>query len=136
VDLEAGTMRYSAAGHPPLLWWSRNGHSVQAVEENGMVLGFMPRAAYTSVERPIQNGDRFVLYTDGLLEATDGTEEYYGDVRLREAIAAAKILNAEKSTEALLDGLAQWTRNRPQEDDLTIVVIDIHEAALPREILN
>jgi len=61
LDLEAGRMRYGAAGHPPMLWWRGQDARVDQVEQNGMILGLFARAPYTSVEREIARGDRFLL---------------------------------------------------------------------------
>jgi phosphoserine phosphatase RsbU/P len=69
VDLDRSLLRYSAAGHPPLLLASHTEGEVRQIEENGLMLGLFPNAAYASAEIPIRLGDRCLLYTDGVLEA-------------------------------------------------------------------
>jgi sigma-B regulation protein RsbU (phosphoserine phosphatase) len=70
VDMQKRTLTYAGAGHPPLLlgWLI---HGVRAVEENGLFLGRFPFATYSSVELPLQSGDRGLLYTDGISETTN-----------------------------------------------------------------
>ncbi len=58
LDFKQRTMRYGAAAHPPMLW-IRNCGTVEPIEENGLMLGFLPAAGYTSVERNFEKGDRF-----------------------------------------------------------------------------
>jgi phosphoserine phosphatase RsbU/P len=126
VDLEGRRMRYAAAGHPPLLWWRNGERTVEPVVENGLVLGLMPHAPYTFVERPIDAGDRFFLYTDGLVEATDRSDQPFGEQRLRDFLSASAQLSADQVASAALDQLGAWVGyadGRAQEDDLTVLVV-------------
>src|SRR5438552_11433177 len=50
VDMEKSSLHYSAAGHPPLMLASRAVGNVREIEENGLMLGMFPEAAYSSVE--------------------------------------------------------------------------------------
>lgn len=69
LDLEAMTGRYCAAGHPPLLKYSPVTNATESITENGLVLGVFSSAAYSSRSFRILPRDRFLLYTDGVLEA-------------------------------------------------------------------
>ncbi len=128
LDLSSKTLRYAAAAHPRLLWLHRASLEVEAVEENGLLIGVMASAAYTAVERSFQRGDRFLLYTDGLLEATDKNEEFYEEGRLKKALVASAGLTAGESADFILRELAEWSgyeAGRAQEDDLTLLVVDV-----------
>jgi phosphoserine phosphatase RsbU/P len=54
VDTEKRKARYSAAGHPPLLYWRRG--KLQRIESNGLLLGVLPEPAYPLWEMVIQPG--------------------------------------------------------------------------------
>jgi sigma-B regulation protein RsbU (phosphoserine phosphatase) len=128
VDLAARRMRYGAAGHPALLWWRKAARTLEPIIENGMVLGLMPQAAYTFVERQIGGGDRFLLYTDGLIEATNSAGEPFGEERLQNFLRASADLSADQVASAAMDHLGRWvgySAGRSQEDDLTILVVDL-----------
>lgn len=121
LDLKRQTMRYGAAGHPPLLW-VKNGGTVEPVEENGLMLGFLPAAGYTSVEHSFEKGDRFLLYTDGLPEAANAAGEFFGDDRLRASAARAGAGTVESGASGIVDELARWRKQ--QDDDLTVVLVE------------
>jgi phosphoserine phosphatase RsbU/P len=127
LDLQKGLMRYAAAGHPALLYCEQERGITGSITENGLMLGLFPSAPYSIVERKLPKGMRFLLYTDGLLEASDGTEQLFGEERVREALVDARDLSAEQCAALLIDRVQQWTGHR-QEDDLTVVVVDIHES--------
>src|SRR5260370_6386190 len=78
VDLEKSLLRYSAAGHPPLMLASRAARNVKEIEHNGLMLGMRPEAAYSSVEIRVSPGDRCLVYTDGLVEAGNAAQEEFG----------------------------------------------------------
>jgi phosphoserine phosphatase RsbU/P len=134
VDLEKSLVRYSAAGHPPLLLTSAAAGKVQEIEQNGLMLGLFPEAAYTSAERPIHSGDRCVLYTDGILEARNVAEEEFGKARLAEFVAARRDVSGEHLADALLDAIVRWSRPsrdsaKPvQDDDITLLIVDFAAA--------
>ncbi len=128
LDLDAGKFRYAAAGHPPLLRLGSKTERVETVDENGLLLGIMPQASYTFCERLLSRGDRFLLYTDGLLEAANAANEFFGEQRLYEMLEDTRRLGVEECATSLLDGLrrfAGYDRARMQEDDLTVIVVEI-----------
>jgi serine phosphatase RsbU (regulator of sigma subunit) len=124
LDLANAQLRYGAAGHPALLCCDAQ-NKIDAVVENGLVLGMFPAAPYTSTGWPLQKGSRFLLYTDGLLEASDRRGQFFGEEQVREALTHARNLTTDQCASLLVDRVNQWTSNR-QDDDLTIIVIDIH----------
>lgn len=134
VDLEEYRIRYGAAGHPPLLWWRKSEREIEPLLENGLVLGLMPQARYAFVERPFKGADRFLLYTDGLIEATDGSEEVFGNERVQKILLAGDGLSADQVATSLLGDLEHWAgyaTGRSQEDDLTVLIVDLNHHSMP-----
>lgn len=116
-------MRYSAAGHPPMLRLARRGREVREIERNGLVLGFRPGTLYEELELPVEDGDRLLLYTDGLPEATNAADELFGLERVKAALAVGSALPADAAADALLETMDAWS-GQPARDDLTIVLVD------------
>jgi hypothetical protein len=131
VDLENSLVRYSAAGHPPLIMATRADGYVREIEENGLMLGLFPEATYASVEIRIGSGDRCLLYTDGVFEATNAAREEFGKSRCKELLQSHRHLPAAHFADHVLTSIAAFSgRNsaRAQEDDITLLVLDFQAA--------
>jgi phosphoserine phosphatase RsbU/P len=124
VDHARGTLTYSGAAHPPILL-SRDG-SAQELAENGLMLGAFSFAQYTNASVSLSRGDRLLLYTDGLVEASNTNAEEFGAERLKSALhatAAAQLITN------VFDQVSAWSgmkNGRAQEDDLTAVAIAVN----------
>ena len=128
VDLEKGLLRYSAAGHPPLMLASRGVGNVREIEENGLMLGMFPEAAYSTVEISIAAGDRCLLCTDGVFEAKNAAQEEFGKSRCKKFLETQLDIPAARFVDALLSSIADFSghnSNRAQEDDITLLVLDL-----------
>jgi sigma-B regulation protein RsbU (phosphoserine phosphatase) len=137
LDTVNGVGRYSAAAHPPPLLWRRGKQSLEALGETGLLLGVRPKEAYADSEFSFEVGDRLLLYTDGLLEAENAAGESFGDAALVTFIKERQELGVEQFVDLLLNEVLEWssvgTRER-QEDDITIVAIDIYHRATVEEM--
>ncbi len=125
IDTETGSGRYSAAGHPPLLYWRATDRNLIRIESNGLLFGVMPASAYPSRSIPLASGDRFLLYTDGMVEPENSAGESFGDHQLERIVRENQSRPAPELCERLLAGVQQWqASSTPQQDDITLVVID------------
>ena len=127
VDLEKNTMNYAGAGHPPLLLWRKSIGSASQLLENGLVMGQFEEAKYDSLQIPIEAGDRFVLYTDGILETCNPAQEEFGTERFMQFMETNNTLTAGPFADALLLELARWLEQPPGEghkDDISLLAID------------
>jgi hypothetical protein len=130
VDLEKGLLHYSAAGHPALMLASGAVGNVREIEENGLMLGMFPEAAYSSVEIRVSPGDRCLLYTDGLFEAKNAAQEEFGKARCKEFLELQLRIPAARFANTLLDniaGFSGYNSSRAQEDDITLLVLDFQK---------
>jgi phosphoserine phosphatase RsbU/P len=120
LDAERAELRYAAAGHPPMLLL--RGGEVLQIEENGLVMALMSSATYTSTTRPLQQGDRLLLYTDGIVEATNSGDEEFGYERIATLLKASAAHSPEQAADSLLEAVSAWSAS--QQDDLTIMLCD------------
>ena len=88
------------------------------------MLGPFPDATYTSASRRLTPGDRVVMTTDGLIEAQDKTGRQFGDELLQHLLETTGDLSAAGAADRLLAEAQAWTGER-QDDDLTLVVVDV-----------
>ncbi len=127
VDLARRVMRYAGAAHPALMMVSGATGEARELEENGLMLGMFPEAAYTSMEIPVAAGDRIVLCTDGILEAHRPAGEEFGKARCEELLKTQRGAAPGTTADALLASVmnfAGYSGERGQDDDMTLLVVD------------
>jgi sigma-B regulation protein RsbU (phosphoserine phosphatase) len=125
LDTENHTALYSAAGHPPLLRW-RQGR-LERIESNGLLFGVIPEwDDYPVCAIPINSGDRFLLYTDGVTEPENASGDSFGDIRLEQVVRDNERRPPSELSDELLSELRHWQRaSITQQDDITLIVIDV-----------
>ena len=127
VDMEKNSMSYAAAGHPPLLLRHGSTGSASEVSENGLLLGHFPKEIYSSSQIPVERGDKAILYTDGILETNNPSQEMLGMDRFKRFVEDSHDVGAGQFADSLLDELSRWSghpKGEGQEDDITLLVID------------
>jgi sigma-B regulation protein RsbU (phosphoserine phosphatase) len=123
IDTESRTARYSAAGHPPLLRWRLG--ALERIESNGLLFGMLDECDYPVRTLTIDPGDRFLLYTDGIIESENVGGEFFGDARLEEVVRRMDGRTPSECSDALLVEIDRWRpASVPQQDDITLVVVD------------
>ncbi|HET7213507.1 MAG TPA: PP2C family protein-serine/threonine phosphatase [Terriglobia bacterium] len=124
LDAENRRALYSAAGHPPLLRW-REG-KLERIQSNGVMFGVIPEPDYPVLDLPICTGDRFLLYTDGVIEPENARGDPFGDSKLEEVVRNYKSCLPSDLSDRLLSEIRLWQPSSvPQQDDITLMVIDI-----------
>ena len=126
VDVEKQSIFYAGAGHPPLIFMDHSAGKARDFVENGLFLGFFPEATYSAVEIPFTAGDWGVLYTDGIPEMTDPSDEQFGLDRFKQCLQDHHDLTAAQFIDTLLAELSQWSdvaSGREPEDDITLLAI-------------
>jgi phosphoserine phosphatase RsbU/P len=127
LDMENGSALYSAAGHPPLLCW-RQGR-LERIESNGLLIGIMPDSDYPVCELPLGLGDRFLLYTDGVVEPENASGDSFGDSELEDIVCRNQSRSPSQLSDDLLTSVRRWQpASVTQQDDITLIVIDITQS--------
>jgi phosphoserine phosphatase RsbU/P len=126
IDTQNQTLCYAGAGHPPLLVREGASGNVRSVLENGLFLGYFPKAVYSALEVPFRKGDWVILYTDGIPEMMNASEEQFGQARLEQYLKAHATTAVSAFNEGLLRHLAEWSGNtsgQEPDDDVTLLAI-------------
>lgn len=132
ADVAAGELRYARAGHPAPLHLQAGTNLIEALpfpSHSGAALGLFEKTEFITCRRPLATGDRLVLFTDGLYEATNGAGEEFGLERL---LAAAR-QRIQLPLGELLDGLIAearaFTEGNEFEDDVCLLGMEIARTA-------
>jgi sigma-B regulation protein RsbU (phosphoserine phosphatase) len=124
IDSENHKALYSAAGHPPFTHVSSGG--IEQIESNGLILGVIGGVNYPVREVRVTKGDRFVLYTDGLIEPENAKGEAFGDRRLEQVLISNQHRSGSELSDALIREVRAWQpAGVQQQDDITLIVVDV-----------
>jgi phosphoserine phosphatase RsbU/P len=122
LDGEAHTFQYCNAGHlyPILL----SGGAVQMLEQGGAVLGVFTDWAYEDFKIELREGDRLLLFTDGITEASDANGQEFEESRIAAFAVANGTLSAKELNKRLLTEVTSFC-NAQFRDDATLLVIAV-----------
>jgi phosphoserine phosphatase RsbU/P len=124
LDTEDRKASYSAAGHPPLVRWRED--KLERIESNGLLFGVIPEPDYPVCDLPLQPGDRFLLYTDGVIEPENARGDCFGDRKLEEVVRNHQSRPPSELSDQLLSEIRLWQPpSLAQQDDITLIVIDV-----------
>ncbi len=123
VNTRTGALEYSSAGHFPPLLVRAGGTVEEAPSAGGMVLGIFADRAYDSGRAVLHPGDLMVLYSDGVTEAGNRTDEFYGDERLASTLAGVAGTDERNAVIVLADDVKKFADGYRQSDDITIVAV-------------
>ena len=114
---------YTNAGHcAPIL--VRASGEVVRLDASGAVLGVFPNWLYEQATVALEPGDRLVLFTDGVTEASNSREEEFGEERLAQLMSALRDRGAYELKNRILQTVSSFTAGRAQ-DDATVVVVAV-----------
>jgi sigma-B regulation protein RsbU (phosphoserine phosphatase) len=121
LDVKNHKMKMINAGHMSPIIRKPDG-SIEEFDEDltGLPVGVMEGFPYDLIEREINPGEMFVLFTDGVDEAMNPEGELYTLDRMRNFVKSGPD-NAEDMGKALLTDVRRHANGRPQNDDITIM---------------
>jgi serine phosphatase RsbU (regulator of sigma subunit) len=129
LDPKSGDFTYSNAGHNTAFLLRGVDGSILELVPGGMPLGVMDEATWSSDSVCIGEGDTLVLYTDGVTDAQNENEEFFGLDRLKESIRKVRGMPALQARKTILADLHAWVGSAPQFDDTTILVVTRDQAS-------
>jgi serine phosphatase RsbU (regulator of sigma subunit) len=127
-NLKNMIFRYTNAGYGPLMIYKADkNRCFQVNSPSGSIpIGVMPDVDYAE-EKPIRlsGGDSLYLFTDGILEARNKTEEEYGMSRLSSFVPKIAARDAKEIADAIVDHVISFVGNAEQFDDMTLMVMKV-----------
>jgi phosphoserine phosphatase RsbU/P len=122
LDADRHLFRYCNAGHNPPLVLRRDG-SQEMLSTGGLVLGIFDSATFSEDEVCLEPGDCLVLYTDGISETTNLSDEEYGVQRLVESVRANFDLPIPELQSRVIADVRAFQGDAAQADDMTLVFL-------------
>ena len=123
-DLSAREVHYVDCGHTKTIRLSKDGMQT-LLEGESMPLGFSAKEVYRQNTVPIDPGDLFFFYSDGVTESVNAKHELFGRARLVDLLRSRRELPANGVIQEVVDGVVAYSGSRSFADDLTCVAIKI-----------
>ena len=129
IDTGTRTMKYARAGHNPLIHLRRG--VTRVLTPAGLGLGMDRGDRFEEIleeaEVPLESGDVFLLFTDGLSEAMNASAELFGERRLRDVLE--RVMESESDEvelkDRILEEIRRFVGGAAQHDDMTMVLLKV-----------
>jgi len=126
LDPRNRSLNYASAGHPTAYVLNAAGEIKRTLPRTGVPLGIHPDTQYvSSAEIQLASGDLLLLLTDGIEESVSPDNTLFGMERTLDVARAHRGKTAREIVEALYESVRQFSKNTPQLDDVTAIVIKV-----------
>jgi sigma-B regulation protein RsbU (phosphoserine phosphatase) len=123
VDIRAGKLTYSNAGHCAPIVMRRDGTDAR-LEGGGALLGPFPDWDYEQAELDLRAGDRIILFTDGVTEAFDSEGADFGEERMIELLRENRGASVAEIQERLIRAVSEFSGDS-LHDDVTSIALSV-----------
>jgi sigma-B regulation protein RsbU (phosphoserine phosphatase) len=132
LDIETGELIMADAGHGQPVLISEDGAQERLATKTGLFMGAMSGAAYGVTRARMKPGDRLLLYTDGVNEANDPEDRFFGNDGLMKSIKThADAGDLASFLAGIREDIRVFAGGASQSDDITMLVARYkHEPAL------
>jgi len=120
-DLAKHQVTCAGAGHHQLALLSPGKPPRLAFPSSGRPAGLMPFNPIESESMPLERGDTFVLFSDGVSEAMNAKDEFFGEERLLAHLAGQADATTKDIVRTTLEAVRAFAAGAPQSDDITIL---------------
>ncbi len=126
IELNSRTLTYSGAGHPGPMLIRRATGKVQTLASQNLLIGVLENVLAEEPQHSIQldQGDRLLFYTDGLIETADASGQQLGLSGLARIGSDAMNLDLFDMADYIL-GQVESCRHGPVTDDKTLIVVEL-----------
>jgi sigma-B regulation protein RsbU (phosphoserine phosphatase) len=123
INVETGIMKYSGAGHPPIIFIS-NDNEIKEVFSKNPPVGTAPGLKFSTEECSLKGVKKIYLYTDGVYEIKDQAGKYMSIELFKQYLLDRQKLKAI-SLDDVLDFSLSYSYNNMLEDDFTLLEVSI-----------
>lgn len=124
-DLDKRTLSFIDCGFTKPIYFRKASSKAIFIRAGNFPLGTVPRQEYFPFEAHFEEGDLFILYSDGIIEATSPEGELFGEKRLAQVIEHHFRLNPEALAEKVRLSVIDFVGKQTLEDDFTLLVLQV-----------
>ena len=127
LDSRERTLTYVNAGHNPPVFIRGNDTAITLLKAEGIALGVLEEIQLETIKIPLTKGDLLVLYTDGVTEAENISNELYGEDRLEGLMNTIRSTTSAEIIASIVEDIRRFAGDAPQSDDITLLVMKSEE---------
>lgn len=128
-DVNKKEISYTSAGHEIAIIYRTKEERFIELHSTGLPLGLIEDSTFKEEKCSLQEGDVIFLYTDGIKEAMNKQDELFGYERIKEILANTSDMSVQDIRQKIIDDVMAFSDGCAQQDDWTLVVIKVKEAA-------
>jgi serine phosphatase RsbU (regulator of sigma subunit) len=129
LNTMTGQLRYICAGHPPALVVSKHG-DIRELECRDPILGAFEGAAYFECQAVLVEGDRLIVYSDGVTEARASGGKFLDTDGLFELVFRNSDRPTSKLAGSIMKGIVSYSEG-VLRDDAAVLVVEATGLATP-----
>lgn len=123
-DYKTKNLSYYSCGHNPGIVLRRDG-AIEMLKNKGMAMGVFPVEKGEADTIKLYDGDNVVFYTDGVTEAQNEKNEFFGEERFLAALKKVRDKPVLEILGEMVEALNRFTGTAAQHDDITLLVMKI-----------
>ncbi|HSV96409.1 MAG TPA: SpoIIE family protein phosphatase [Spirochaetota bacterium] len=123
-DARRRQLRFTNAGHARPLYYRRSSGRMLALDTDGLFVGIKDGAEYQEKTLNIEEGDRLLLYTDGITELKNSRREEFGEKRLARFIIDNSGETGAAFCDDLLSEIRFFSGGEPPDDDIAFLYVE------------
>jgi serine phosphatase RsbU (regulator of sigma subunit) len=121
-DVKTGAVNLANAGHPTP-YRCKQGSPFEAITAGASsAIGILEDPGFSATSFTLDHGDSLVLYTDGVVEASDARGGLYGSERLEACLSGLTNTRPIEIAEKILRSVEEYATNSAMSDDLTLFI--------------
>ncbi len=130
--IKSGLLSFSYAGHPPFIWrnqkrlWQLLSIDKPLVTPSNLPLGVMESVAYDQGQVRVSKGDRFIVYTDGVIETSNSNGDFFGQEQLLKVLQDGQNDSLIELKVRIIKALQQHANDDLSHDDVTFMAVEVN----------
>ena len=128
AKIRGNQLEIAGAGMPPTLIRRAESDEVEEIELFGAPLGSFVDFHYQTASVDLHPGDTVVMMSDGLPEMIGDQDEVFGYDRVGSVLRETDDLRPQSVIDRYSEVAAGWANGRPQDDDVTLIVMRMKAA--------
>lgn len=125
LNMETGFFEFVDKGHTSILYYSARLKSFWSLKGWNMPLGFNPDEKVVKNLMPMEQGDLYFLYSDGIIEAENEEGEQFGERRLTYLLKNSLNLTSNQIINKIKNMIFHYSSAQSYSDDITCISLKI-----------